>query len=618
MRRANWVWSEPLWMIARALVCVLAATCLLLSAAAGATGGAATQPVLELKSGLFLLSDAETPPADSAPWQPITLPDNWEKVRPDVDGSAWYRLQFDLPVAPVSPYAVTVTWLRTFGLVFMNGKEIGRSTGFGDKDQPPRPQLFIIPPQLLHGGTNILHIRLLVGGSRGSLSVPSIGEDLAVRPIYENEVLWEETIPLVIGLTSCVVGLLMLLLWLRRRQESLYGYFGLFAVMYAAYIFRPVNIPLPPLVWAGIRFSSTVIADVAMLVFALRYAGWRWPRFERVLWAYCVLTVLVACLIAWEPHRWISTHWRYPHIPLYFSVPPILAIGAWRRPPVERAAMLAAIAFQILAGFYEAAQFFVWRSLDYNLIEYFQALPLYMIISWFLAERFAASLSAAERLNAELEQRVEQKHKELEQNYQRVHDLEQQRAIAGERSRIMRDMHDGVGGQLISALNAVERGNASTQEIAESLRECLDDLRLTIDSMEPTEDDLLPVLGNLRYRLDHRLKQQGVALDWEIRELPKLACLTPQNVLHILRILQEAFTNVLKHAHATKIAVETGVDESGTHVFIRVRDNGKGFAGDHRGHGLASMQHRTKVIGGALDILPSPDGTTLTLLLPVS
>jgi signal transduction histidine kinase len=123
-------------------------------------------------------------------------------------------------------------------------------------------------------------------------------------------------------------------------------------------------------------------------------------------------------------------------------------------------------------------------------------------------------------------------------------------------------------------------------------------------------------LGNLRYRLDARLRKQGIDLDWHVSEVPELSCLTPQNVLHILRILQETFTNILKHAQATRIRVETGVDAAG--VFIRVGDNGAGFCGDRAGRGLASMKQRAKIIGARLDIAPTAAGTTLSLLLPVS
>lgn len=247
----------------------------------------------------------------------------------------------------------------------------------------------------------------------------------------------------------------------------------------------------------------------------------------------------------------------------------------------------------------------------------YQMLPLYGLITWALICRFARSLTQAERLNDELERRVEAKHLELEHQFARTRNLEREQAVAQERARIVSDMHDGIGGQLISTLSLVEHGQASNDQVADALRECIDDLRLAIDSLEPSDEDLLPVLGNLRYRLEPRLKASGIALDWQVREVPKLACLTPQNVLHVLRILQEAFTNVLKHARASRIRVATSIDSG--RVRISISDDGKGFDGavPTAGHGLASMRSRARTIGGDLQIRPSASGTTLSLLLPI-
>jgi signal transduction histidine kinase len=196
--------------------------------------------------------------------------------------------------------------------------------------------------------------------------------------------------------------------------------------------------------------------------------------------------------------------------------------------------------------------------------------------------------------------------------------LDLTQAIAEERSRIMSDIHDGIGALLISTIGLAEQGRLSQQEMAAVLRECLDDLRLTIDSLEPTDNDLLPALGNFRYGIGPRLFRQGIALDWRVTDLPRLACLTPRNLLHLLRILQEAFTNVLKHAQASLIRVETGLLADGQQVYIRVSDNGVGFTGNHRGRGLANMQQRAERIGGLLQIGPSGQGTTLELRLPVT
>lgn len=231
--------------------------------------------------------------------------------------------------------------------------------------------------------------------------------------------------------------------------------------------------------------------------------------------------------------------------------------------------------------------------------------------------RVSRALAESQRTNAMLEERVREKQRELERQFETVQRLAREAAVAEERRRIMADMHDGIGASLISTLSLVESGAVSPAQVAVALRECIDDLRLAIDSLEPADGDLAPVLGGLRYRLEPRLKGAGIALDWQVHELPPLACLTPQNVLHVLRILQEAFTNVLKHAQASRIRVATAVNAG--RVSIEVSDDGVGFDGapTPRGQGLRNMRNRARAIGGELRIVPSGAGTTLSLLLPI-
>lgn len=231
--------------------------------------------------------------------------------------------------------------------------------------------------------------------------------------------------------------------------------------------------------------------------------------------------------------------------------------------------------------------------------------------------RVSRALAESQRLNALLEERVREKQSELERQFEALQRLTREAAVAEERRRLMSDMHDGIGASLISTLSLVECGEASSEQVATALRECIDDLRLAIDSLEPADGELAPVLGGLRYRLEPRLKAQGITLDWRVQELPKLASLTPQNVLHVLRILQEGFTNVLKHARAKHIRVATAVVAG--FVCIEISDDGRGFDGTPslHGHGLENMRKRAKVIGGELRIAPSTAGTTLSLSLPI-
>ena len=233
--------------------------------------------------------------------------------------------------------------------------------------------------------------------------------------------------------------------------------------------------------------------------------------------------------------------------------------------------------------------------------------------------RVARALADLQRTNAELEQRVQQKQRELERNFEELERLSRGAAVADERQRIMTDMHDGIGAQLISALSMAESGDASHREIAEILRECIDDLRLTIDSLAFDDNELLPALGNFRYRIDGRLRSVGIELDWQVDDLPQLSYLSPRNVLHILRILQEAFANVLKHARASRVRLETGVLPGGQRVFISVSDDGKGFAASEvRGRGLGNMTRRATSIGGELRVASTGEGTNVQLFLPIA
>lgn len=232
--------------------------------------------------------------------------------------------------------------------------------------------------------------------------------------------------------------------------------------------------------------------------------------------------------------------------------------------------------------------------------------------------RVARALAESQRVNAELEVRVEQKQRELENNFEKLERLSREAAVAEERQRIMTDMHDGIGAQLISALSLAESDDASQREIAVVLRECIDDLRLAIDSLESNENELLPALGNFRYRIDKRLRIVGIELDWKVDDLPKLSYLSPRNLLHILRILQEAFANVLKHARASRVRLETGLVPDRRNVFIRVTDNGAGFAASEiAGHGLGNMARRATSVGGQLSVTSSSNGTMVELILPI-
>lgn len=208
---------------------------------------------------------------------------------------------------------------------------------------------------------------------------------------------------------------------------------------------------------------------------------------------------------------------------------------------------------------------------------------------------------------------------ELREHQQRLLALETERAVQQEREQIMRSMHDGLGSTLVSALALAEHAELSPGEMADVLRECVDDVRLVVDSLEQAEHDLATLLASLRHRWMPRLEASGLALQWAVDDLPPLPWLTPVAALQVLRIIQEALANVIKHAQAKRLSVVVRLEPAC--VRVMVEDDGVGFdltAAAPRGRGLRHMPQRAAQLGATLAIdSRSGGGTRVGLALPL-
>jgi signal transduction histidine kinase len=251
------------------------------------------------------------------------------------------------------------------------------------------------------------------------------------------------------------------------------------------------------------------------------------------------------------------------------------------------------------------------------------ATPLLVIaLGAALIDRFVRSLADVEKTNSDLESRIHEREQLLKRNFDRLRDSERIKASAQERQRIMQDMHDGLGSQLLSSLMLVERGAMTNEQVAQILRESIDDMRLAIDALAADDSDLLSALGNMRFRMEPRLKAAGMELQWDARNLPEEVDIDSNAVLPVLRITQEALTNAIKHSRARVVRVTLGVDRDGDSQWlsIRVTDNGRGLAatGSSMGRGMQNMKSRAARIAAFLKVESVPGaGTMIFLRLPL-
>ncbi|HTQ37030.1 MAG TPA: ATP-binding protein [Steroidobacteraceae bacterium] len=206
-------------------------------------------------------------------------------------------------------------------------------------------------------------------------------------------------------------------------------------------------------------------------------------------------------------------------------------------------------------------------------------------------------------------------HRELRRSHAWQLAVRQREAALGERQRMMSDLHDGFGAQLLGALRRLEGGSIGVDGAAAMLRECIDDLRLTVDASEPAARSLAMLLAMLRHRMQPYMLAAGLQVNWRIEELPDASVFPAAHALDLLRILQQGITNVLQHAAARSIDIVAR--RLPRQIELAVEDDGKGLdpaLAARNGRGIASMQRRAARLDAEL-LLEAREGGGTALRL---
>jgi len=196
-------------------------------------------------------------------------------------------------------------------------------------------------------------------------------------------------------------------------------------------------------------------------------------------------------------------------------------------------------------------------------------------------------------------------------------------AQESERLRVAQELHDEVGQNLTAALlqlarirkNAPEELRAELTEAAETVRENLDDLRRIAQRLRPQALDELGLASALGHFSDRLSEQTGLPI--ERRFAHDLPVLGYEEELVIYRVAQEALTNVVRHAQASR--AELILERAHDTFVLRVTDDGRGLAGSSAGTGgIRGMHERAALIHADLRIATrEPRGTEVALHVPL-
>ena len=574
-----------------------------------------------------MASDSTVPPPESAPWQPIKLPDDWNISRPGFNGQLWYRLAFHVAAPKLTHVLYAPRNSAAEIEIFINGERLSISRAYGDPrvTELQRPLINTVPALMLRGENNVMHVR--VAGSadyRHGLSRLTIGNGMVVRPqYYERRYDLQVGSIAMFGAALLVAGLLALSVWWAERGDPVLLWFGMTALAWAASAYLLVWPPHvdSPQVRQLLLFAMQHFYVMPLIVLCLRVGGARYRRLETALWCAFASACGAAAVLSYA---------RYPALAAAASVAKLgltISALAWlvrvgireHRWPLYSLG-LALVMVIVLSG-YDWARWMGFTDFDNLLLAPFAMPFLILALGATGLERHLAMSRAVERSKRELEQRVAEKVREVDQTYRRMQEVLHQEAVLRERQRIMADMHDGLGSALIGLLSQVHGRSADLAQIEHRLGDMLTDLRAIVDSLQPMEGDLGVVLGNIRYRMSKAIEASGVKFVWRVEPLPPLADLPPDKVLSIQRIVLEALSNALRHAVASSVTVSASLVHEREAIVIVIADDGVGFdsAASQRGHGLRNMRSRAQRIGTRIDIDSSPGrGTRIALEFPLS
>ena len=192
-----------------------------------------------------------------------------------------------------------------------------------------------------------------------------------------------------------------------------------------------------------------------------------------------------------------------------------------------------------------------------------------------------------------------------------------------ERRRIAQELHDQVGQTLTAAvlhLNLLERelppsSRETLEETRETVRDSLNDVRRISRLLRPEALDDLGLTRALEALLNRMRESSGIPIDSAIDEPPPI--LTPEQELVVYRVAQEAITNALRHADASRIRVELA--SAPWSVVLTVDDDGSGIGAAAAGAGIQGMRERALLVGARLAIGPrTSGGTEVRLELPLA
>lgn len=554
----------------------------------------------------------------------VTLPHTLDEREVPAQGvRVRYRLALERPAGGREALGVYVPKISLSGALRVNGAEVGRCAPVPLELQRclHQPQLFVVPAELLREGMNQLEFEVYATPHQtNGLSRVVVGDPAALLAgEYGSRRFWQVVAMEALTWITVGVGLLSLAVAVALPRERLYLWFGLACL---ANVLSNVNvlvvvIPFDTELYSLLVFSARMVSGPLFFLSLLRFFGNRWVPVQAVLVASVPLLPLAI---------WLSGNDRQVVAWLYLPML-VLVVAAglaslrwtWQSRSPRQGLMAGAVMLLMAAAVADWLRLRGASAFEgVYLLSYANAGTL-LVMGGLIINRLTGALKGYRDLSAALETRVTERERELRAAWEDRLALQEGMARAEARTGLLRELNDGLGAQLAGARLMLGSGQLSASQAARVIGECIDDLHLLLDTAGNQSGSLRDAMADWRHRIEPRLAAAGVASQWRVALEGEPVWRSTQ-VLSLMRILQEAVSNALRHARARRLSVTVRWDVGRDELTLDVSDDGVGLPGGAAGgralgRGLPAMRSRAASLGAELTVASQHPGTRVHLRL---
>lgn len=545
---------------------------------------------------------------DGGPFESVTLPHRWPIVGPDGNTTAAYRGV--TPRTPGEPAVLLIPGIRHDMDLLVDGQRVRpNASGLRRDSSLGATHVLHLSPVDRNVSQFELHLERSSGFSPGYLSDLYLVPELAFESVRTPWLIAQSDFHLTTQILQGTVILGVWLLWLLRRNDPVFSWMLLLA---SASFFTDRSATY----FLGPELRLYLVAGFCMIAYALALAlagapRPRWLKLGIVLVPALILTSVQTGMVP-TPFAVLLSGVLAIVFCLLGAV--VLLRHAWRHAEWDRAAMAVYFISTAWYGVYDFGVGLGRIDAAWFLSHHMRAFGL-MVALFLLMRWLANSLNEVDRANVTLSTKLAEQRQELTRLHRKEHIRIREAAQEDERKRLMRDLHDGLSGHLVSIIALSETGARDNRLIEDTARAALDDLRVVINSLDLDDDDLRLALSGLRESAEPRLSRLGIRLDWSTAQLPEVRGIKPGNSLAILRILQEAITNAIKHGDNGRIQVEAGPCHEDM-VLLTVTNRTSSCRAAGSGQGLRNMQLRAADLGGEVRFQISGGMARMSLVFP--